>query len=302
MPTRSRFSFVALVSALIAIAIAVVIVAASGLWARISWWGLSTLFAVVWGLELSAVALGSRQRASADAIRWATLGAVLGAGSLLLAGFGLFGARLSAESVSSFTSADWFDVQWAVHQKLAALHDLTLAASVVLVVPFLLTEATLWWALRGRERDVASADMQAAHEATTPHVLELAGTLLLFAAGAAVLAGSYVAPVPYAQPPAQARLQRIQHEAAQHHWDNACGQLRTAVVNRGAQTVRHELPGASKLARLCVQGRISRLQKAGVGCDVLITGDEPLAALAGGGPEVVASCERHRAATKKANL
>lgn len=295
--TRSTFSLVALVTPLVALGLAVAIAFGSGLWARSGWWGLSVLFAVVWGLELSALALGSRQ-APGRALRFATLGAVLGTGAFLIAGFGLLGARLSAESALSFASADSFVMHWALHEKLAALHHLTAAVGAALLVPFLLSECTLWWVIRRRERDVARGDIEAAHETTEPRLLELAGTLLLFAAGAAVVAGSYAAPVPYAERPEKARLAQIDRSAARHNWDAACDQLRTAVENNGAKVVEHDLPGAHKLAGLCIQGRISRLQKAGVGCGALVASDEPLAALVGGGRKVVASCERGRSPDK----
>lgn len=291
-PRSSRLFFVGFVAALVAVGIAVAFVALFGLWPRSGWWGLSAVIAVVWGLELSAIALGIR-RNPRGALALATLGALLGAGALLIAGFGLLTARLSAESVFSFTSGDPFVVHWALHEKLAALHDLTLATGVALFVPFLMTEATLWWLVRRREDDVARGDAVAARENTGPRVFELGVTLLLFAAGVAVLAGSYVAPVPYAQHPDEARLRQIRSTAADHHWDMACSQLRTAVRSNGVQRVKRDLPGAPALARVCMAGRIARLQRAGVDCSVLVAENDPLTPLAGGGRELVASCKHY---------
>ncbi len=294
---RSGFTLAAALSALGAIAVSAIIASASSLWARSGWWGLSTLFAVVWALELSALALASR-RTPLKAIRLATLGALLGAGSLLIAGAGLLGARLAAESSLSFAHADTFTTHWALHERLAALHSLTLTVGAALLIPFIAAEVTLWWVVRRRERDVARGDMQAAHESTTPRLLEVGASLLLFAAGAGVIATSYAAPVPYAERPEKARLSSIQTAAASHDWDAACSQLRTAVRNNGAPVVKHDLPGAGSLARLCIQGRITRLSQAGIACNTLVAGNEPLASLAGGGRKVVAMCRSQRTASR----
>lgn len=289
---------IGLAAALVALGVAAIVMATGHLWPNSGIWTGTLVFAEVWGLALSALARGSRS--PARALRLATAGALLCAGSLAIAGFGLLQARLSAESIYSLTGAHPLEAGWALHAKLAALHGRTLAAGAVLLVPFMFAEVTLWWMIRRRERDVAGGDPAAAHESTEPRVLELGGTLLLFAFGAAVLAGSYAAPVPFAQPPAQARLQQIQRSAAQHKWDAACSQLRTAVGISGARAVEHDLHGARRLARLCIDGRIARLDGAGIGCEMLAAGDEPLATLAGGNRRVIAICEQRRRALARA--